>query len=170
MDKIYIDVNESSDNVVQRIIDGIFKHKELDGYTFFAHNLGRFDSLFLIKAAVLMDNIEIKPVWKDNAIISITIKQKNLNRQIKILDSIRFIDGSLRDILNTFNCNIKKDYFPYNFVNKNNFFYVGNKPDIKYFSSVPLDIYNQIGNNWDLKNETLSYLESDICGLLEAMS
>ena len=117
MDKIYIDVNESSDNVVQRIIDGIFKHKELDGYTFFAHNLGRFDSLFLIKAAVLMDNIEIKPVWKDNAIISITIKQKNLNRQIKILDSIRFIDGSLRDILNTFNCNIKKDYLPYNFVN-----------------------------------------------------
>ena len=125
MDKIYIDVNESSDNVVQRIIDGIFKHKELDGYTFFAHNLGRFDSLFLIKAAASMADIKVNAVWKENTIISISIKNTKLNRKIKILDSIQFIAGSLRNVLMTFNCEIKKDYFPYRFVHQNNLFYIG---------------------------------------------
>jgi len=100
MQMFYIKPEESSENLVQRLIDSIFIHPELDNYTFFAHNLGRFDSLFLIKGLVANKDISIKPVWKDNKIISIVIKHDKLNRKIKILDSMNFIPGSLRKNFN----------------------------------------------------------------------
>lgn len=163
----YIEEAESSLNVVKRTIESIFEHPELDGYTFFAHNLGRFDSLFLIRAAVEMEDITIKPIWKDNSIISLSIKHKKSKQKIKILDSIQFIKGSLREILESFNCKVRKDYFPYRFVNKNNLFYKGPKPNISYFDNTPSEAYDKIPLQWDLKAETLNYLESDIKGLLE---
>lgn len=162
-------VLENSENVVKRTIESIFEYPELNGYTFYAHNLGRFDSVFLIKSALLLENITIKPVWKDNTIISISIKNTKLNRKIKIYDSLQLINDNLRNILNTFNCDIKKEYFPYDFVTNDRLFYVGSKPDLCYFNDMGIDIYNDLPNVWDLKKETLSYLESDIKGLLEAL-
>lgn len=153
--------------MVKRIIESIFEHKELNGYTFFAHNLGRFDALFLIRAAVEMEGITIKPIWEDNSIISMTVKHNKSKIKIKILDSIQFIKGSLREILESFNCNVRKDYFPYRFVNKNNLFYKGPKPNISYYDEIPYDAYEKIPLQWDIKAETLNYLDSDIKGLLE---
>jgi DNA polymerase type B, organellar and viral len=166
----YINSNESSEELVNRIIESIFNHPELNGYTFFAHNLGRFDSLFLIKALIASIDITIKPVWKDNKIISIIIKHNVLNRKIKLLDSMNFIQGGLRKILLSFNCQITKGYFPYSFVNKDNLFYIGNKPDIKYYENVSKKSYDLIPLEWNLKKETLQYLESDLTGLLEVMN
>jgi len=46
---------------VKNLIYDLANDKHLNGYTFYAHNLGRFDSVFLIKACILLDDIEIKP-------------------------------------------------------------------------------------------------------------
>jgi hypothetical protein len=54
--------------------------------------------------------------------------------KITLLDSIQLIPGSLDSILKSFNCSIQKGYFPYSFVNKNNLFYIGDKPTKNYFS------------------------------------
>lgn len=51
---------------------------KLDGYTFYAHNLGRFDAIFIIKSLVTNKNIKLSPVWKDNSIVSLVI---NLNKK-----------------------------------------------------------------------------------------
>ena len=114
-----------------------------------------------------MDDYNVKGVWKEDNVRSMTIKHIESKRRIKILDSMHFVNGSLRDILVSFKCNIKKGYFPYSFVNKDNLFYIGNKPDIKYFDNIPLDVYKDMHAEWDIRGETLSYLESDIQGLLE---
>ncbi len=95
---LYINPEEKSDNLVKRVIESILINKKLDGYTFYAHNLGRFDSVFLIKASILMDNIKIKPIWKYNTIISISIKNTKLKTTIKLLDSMLLINGKLRYI------------------------------------------------------------------------
>lgn len=79
-----------------------------------------------------MENIQIDSFWKDNKILKITINHKILKRKIKLLDSNLFIIGSLRDLLKSFNCKVKKDYFPVRFVNKNNLFYTGYKPAISF--------------------------------------
>ena len=134
-----------------RVIDGIFEHEELNGYTFFAHNLGRFDAVFLIKGIVL----------------GMTIKHIESKRKIKLLDSMQFVKGSLRDILISFNCNVNKGFFPYTFVNIDNLQYIGNKPDFKYFDNITSADYEQVPQLCDIKAETFKYLYSDIKGLLE---
>jgi len=58
----YINKDENNENVVKRIIDCIFEYEELNGYTFYAHNLGRFDSVFLIKSTLLLNDINIEPI------------------------------------------------------------------------------------------------------------
>jgi DNA polymerase type B, organellar and viral len=140
-----------------------------------------------------MKDIIIEPVWKDNDIISITIRHKVLKMKIKLFDSFHFINSSLDDMFGsacacwadarrtpppkrgaepekTFECVVKKGKFPYKFVNKNKLFYIGNKPDISYYENISKEDYNNIINhNWNIKDETLKYLNSDITGLLEAL-
>ena len=103
--------------VVQNNIDSILSVKNLNNYTIYGHNLGKFDSVFIINGASLNPNIKINPLVKDNAIISIKIK-----------DSVRQVPGRLRDLLVTFECMVQKDYFPYKFVSENTLFYNGDKP------------------------------------------
>jgi|ERR1700679_601469 len=95
-------------------------NNKLDGYTFYVHNLGRFDSVFIIKALILNKDISITPIWKENTLLSLTLKL--YNTKITLLDSLQLISGSLRNILKSFNCNTQKGHFPYKAVNKNLYF------------------------------------------------
>jgi hypothetical protein len=38
---------------------------KVNGYTIYAHNLGRFDAIFIIKLLALLD-YQVSPIWKDN--------------------------------------------------------------------------------------------------------
>ena len=70
--------------------------------------------------------------------------------------------------MKSFECNIKKGLFPYNFVNKDNLFYVGDKPSISFYNNISNKDYDSILDlNWNLEQETLKYLRSDVEGLLE---
>jgi hypothetical protein len=109
-------------------------NNKLDGYTLYAHNLGRFDSVFIIKALMLNKDITLTPIWKDNSILSLTIK--HFNAKIVLLDSLQLIPGNLSSILKSFNCNTQKGYFPYKAVNKKTLFYIGNKPAKKFYNDI----------------------------------
>ena len=164
----YIRHNESSEQFVNRLFFSILMSKSLNEYTFYLHNLGRFDAVFIIKSLILLENVSIVPIWKDNAILSLTISY--LGTKIILLDSLQLIPGSLGDILKSFNCVNKKGLFPYSFVNKNNLFYVGQKPLISYYKDISDQEYLSIPEqNWNLEQETLDYLRSDVEGLLEVI-
>ena len=142
--------------------------KSLNGYTFYAHNLGRFCSIFIIKSLVSNNKFHVEPIWKDNRIISLTLKLNKI--KITILDSLQLIPGSLDDILNSFNCKIKKGKFPYEFVNKDNLKYIGDKPFKNFYNGISeLEYLDIPQHNWDLKKQTLIYLRADVEGLLEAL-
>jgi len=166
----YIEKDGNSLDVVKNIITDLANNTEINGYTFYAHNLGRFDSVFLIKACILLEDIDIKPKWKDNKILSITIYNKKNKCKFKVLDSIQMINGSLDSLCKSFEINHKKGIFPHNFINKDRLFYIGETPDHKYFKNMPINLYNSIkSNHWNLKSESLKYLEKDVMGLLEVM-
>ena len=59
---------------MNRIFLSIFINKKLDGYTFYAHHLGRFDSIFILESLITNNNIQITPIWKDNTILSLTLE------------------------------------------------------------------------------------------------
>jgi len=126
------------------MISDMANNLDIDGYTFYAHNLGRFDSVFLIKACILLDHIDIKPKWKDNKILSITIKNNANKCKFKILDSIQLLNGSLDSLCKSFEIVHKKGIFPHNFVNKDRLFYIGHTPNFHYFKNMPLTLYNKI--------------------------
>jgi hypothetical protein len=52
------------------MFEELFKLK-VNGYTLYAHNLGRFD-IFIIKILALLE-YKVSPLWKDNAILRIKI-------------------------------------------------------------------------------------------------
>ena len=165
----YIRKNESDEAFINRIFTTIFMDNSLNDYTFYAHNLGRFYSIFILRSLITNKKINITPLWKDNTILSLKLE---LNKfKITLLDSLQLIPGSLENILNSFDCSIQKGNFPYKFVNKNNLNYIGDKPDKKFYNKNISDFeYSNIpNNNWDLKKETLNYLKSDIEGLLEVI-
>ena len=122
----YKATRESSEQFINKNFLSIFANDSMNGYTFYVHNLGRFDSIFILKSLILNKDFSLSPVWKDNCIISLTIKWNDF--KIILLDSLQLIPGSLDKILKSFNCDTQKGYFPYSFVNKNNLNYIGVKP------------------------------------------
>jgi len=108
----YIEPLETSEQFVSRFFWNVLMDNNLDGYTIYAHNLGRFDSIFIIKSLISNKDFNITPIWKDNSILSLTIK--HLNTKFVILDSLQLIPGSLENILESFDCKIKKINFHIN--------------------------------------------------------
>ena len=167
----YIDKEANSLDLVKNIISDLANNKLIDGYTFYAHNLGRFDSVFLIKACLLLEDIVIKPKWKENKILSITFINTKNKCKFKVLDSIQMLNASLDKLSISFDIIHKKAIFPHSFVNKNTLFYIGDTPHFHYFKNLTINNYNQIkSNNWDLQAESLAYLRKDVLGLLEIMT
>ena len=164
----YIEPLETSEQFVNRFFYRILMDNNLDGYTIYAHNLGRFDSVFILNSLTLNKDVNIIPTWKDNSILTLEIKY--LDTKVILLDSLLLIPGNLENILESFHCKNTKGKFPYNFVNKKNLFYKGNKPSKEYYNKISDKEYYSIPQkSWDLKKETLKYLKSDVEGLLEVI-
>ena len=59
----YIEQGETSDQFVNRFFYSIFMNNDLDGYTIYTHNLGKFDSVFIIKALTLNKDFTLSPIY-----------------------------------------------------------------------------------------------------------
>jgi hypothetical protein len=58
----YIDPLETSEQFVNRFFHNILLNNNLDGYTIYIHNLGRFDSIFIIKSLITNKDITLIPI------------------------------------------------------------------------------------------------------------
>ncbi len=79
------------------------------GYTVYAHNLSKFDLIFLFKYLAklwLFDGYKVKPIFKDWNVISIEIKN---NKGVSLIfrDSYLILNASLKNLSETFKCNKK---------------------------------------------------------------
>lgn len=161
----------SSNELIKVMFERLFDN-EVNGYTLYVHNLGRFDGIFLIKELAKL-NYKISGLWNDNSLLKIKVFDKNNSKKsITILDSINLLPQSLDKLLKKFNCIVQKGVFPHLFVNSNNLNYIGEKPEFKYYSlsKISADEYNNISNVWNLKEECFKYLNNDIEGLFEVMN
>jgi hypothetical protein len=152
------------------MFERLFQNK-VNGYTLYVHNLGRFDGIFLIKELAKLD-YKISALWNDNALLKFKVSDKESKQSITILDSYNLLPQKLEKLLEKFNCSVQKGVFPHLFVNSNNLNYIGVKPEFKYYSysNISDEDYNNLNNDWNLKEECFKYLMSDVKGLLEVMN
>nr|YP_009379212.1 DNA polymerase type B2 [Leptogium hirsutum]ARQ27106.1 DNA polymerase type B2 [Leptogium hirsutum] len=175
----YINKDLNSDILVADCIDSLLNSK-YNGYTFYVHNLGRFDSAFILKSLLVKnrtneDKYIIDPLCRENNLILsliITRKQKNKTYSIKLVDSYNILSHNLKSLCQTFQTETSKDIFPYNFVNKDTLFYSGIRPDIKYYNEdVTLETIQSIPfNDWNTERETIKYLNKDLISLFQVMN
>lgn len=137
----------------------------------YVHNLSRFDKFFI--RSILYKEFKVSDKYKDINILwmKLSIKIDNKVYSLTLKDSILLIQGSLRELGEKYNVDTLKSDFPYKFVNKNNLDYIGDKPDISYYEDISLEKYNTIPNEkWDIRFETLKYLENDLRCLYQIVS
>lgn len=129
----------------------------------------------------------ISMTFRDDQVIKLDLKIKHINPvsntenvvKITFIDSLNILSGSLEQLAKDYNVDTQKGKFPYSFVNKENLNYSGTVPPIDFFNST----YQQISqadydlftkayatNIWELKKETLNYLNKDLNSLLEILN
>jgi hypothetical protein len=179
----YIDETFDFDILIFRCLDAMLVDK-YNGYTFYVHNLANYDMYFLLPALNRISKkypnkykFKESLIFRDgNEIICMKISSKietaNSSKtiHIKLVDSCKLLDSSLDKLCKTFNTEVRKTYFPYNFVSINTLFYTGNKPSIKQYENIDKIVYKNIPKtDWSVKEETLSYLENDLISLYQVM-
>ena len=102
------------------------KHK---GYTFVAHNGGRYDFHF-IRQYMIKNHVQSSDLINGNTVMySFATDWK-----IRFVDSYRFLPMSLRKFPKTFGIKSKsKGYFPYRFFTQMRINYQGKMPDLEWF-------------------------------------
>ena len=162
-------------NVVDMILDCLnsILIRKYNGYKVYLHNLAKFDIIFLLKYLVKV--AKLKPIIHNGRIISLLLNYgKNLEYQIEFKDSYLILLESLFKLSKAFKVDDGKSVFPHLFVNKNNFDYIGDVPDIKYFFKINKNDYNDYKNNfnknWNLKYEVIKYCKLDCISLYQVLN
>lgn len=175
----YIDKELNSHILVLKIIDEMLRSK-YSNITFYAHNLGGYDIVFILKIlydyndSVKSKDLEYKviPIVRDNKIIKVTI-QKGIY-SVVIMDSYCILTSSLYELCESFNVKTKKSVFPHSFAIKNNLFYKGVIPSKDYYKNISNDEYNKLKDNlysiWSFQDECLKYLNNDLMSLFEVLN
>lgn len=115
-------------------------------------------------------------IFRDDQVLKLEIKIKNSKNKITkitFIDSFNLLNKSLEQLALDFDVKTKKGKFPYTFVNQNNLNYIGPIPEKKYFNQITNSEYCNLMSlykNWDLKLNTLSYLDKDLKSLLEVIN
>lgn len=171
----YIDKeNLDSNKLIITCINEMLRSK-YSGITFYAHNLGKFDVVFIIKALLEHNKLKgsedykLETVCRDDIILKLKIKKES--DSVTILDSYRILTDNLKDLCVKYEVDVIKGDFPHKFANSNTLFYIGQTPNLNYYSST-LDkqqykaLYKEV---WDFKEESLSYLSDDLMSLYQIL-
>lgn len=154
IESFYLDEFNSSLDLVKRVIDEICHH---DKSYWYAHNMGRFDGVFIVHALCEM-NLDFEVLWNGNSILSINIVHPKYGTKVTIRDSKALLKGSLSELGKAFANVILKDKFPHKFASLANINYIGKEPDDSFYTngnkSDGLD-------NWDFKAKSLEYNMKD---------
>nr|YP_008475230.1 hypothetical protein [Candida corydali]AGS44529.1 hypothetical protein [Candida corydali] len=163
------EILEYSNQIVIDCIKAMFKYNK---YTFYCHNFGKYDCIFLLARIIKYneaypeDPIIYTPLYRDNVVIKLSLKYhyKGKTSNISILDSYLLLNSSLRKLALSYNVEELKGLFPYSFLNYSTLNYIGPTPDKYYFSNISQEEYDAIyiESNYSIKDELHKYLTSDL--------
>jgi hypothetical protein len=161
--------SSNQDVIIAMILD--LCQRKFNGYTFYAHNLGRFDGIFLMHK-LLINKLDFSTIMKDdNTIVNLTLRKEKI--KIVFKDSLQLFRGSLAKLTRDFEVDFQKDIFPHKFATLENLYYVGAVPAIKYFPGITLKEYNdyclRFPDKWNFRDELIKYCVKDVIALLQIL-
>jgi len=112
--------------------------------TFYCHNLGGYDVVFIIKVLYDFndrdkeDPYNISCFFKDDKIIQMKINKNN--NSVTIKDSYTIFNSSLAK---SFGLHTVKSVSPHGFSSRNHLFYIGNTPDIYFYGNISAELYKE---------------------------
>lgn len=152
---------------------------EQDGYTWYSHNLGSFDSVFMIKTLLNEYPNTAKFQFKDGKPLSIKIslpsKKKGDNgKKMVFKDSLKLLPMSLKSLIKEYRIKTQKLHFPYRFMTLDKLNYSGLVPNQSYYENISDDDYQSIVSNfqdspWILRTELLKYMMNDVVALYQLL-
>lgn len=170
----YITDYINSDLMIETCIKSLMI-KQYNKCNIYLHNLGNFDGIFLLKLLSTITGAIVQPIFHKGRLVQITFK---LNK-IKVIfrDSLQLMPISLRKLAKSFDVTsgkAEKSYFPHLLLQQENLIdlnYIGDVPDIKFFTDININEYNEykanFTNNWSLKDEAIKYCNIDCISLYE---
>lgn len=168
----------NSDKIILNCVDEMLRPK-YSGTTFYAHNFGKFDVVFILKTILEYNKVEgnhpyiLNIICREDVILKLSIKRviEGRSSNINILDSYSILTDSLKNLCLKYELNLSKGEFPYKFASKDTLFYKGVTPNINYYNnSVSPEVYNSIKKDvWDFKKESLIYLSKDLTSLYQVL-
>nr|BAM29335.1 dpoB [Lentinula edodes] len=174
--KDYIITNyDSTESMFKNCFDDMFNH---NNYTWYAHNLGGFDSVFILNI-LFKFYTKTKVQFKDGKPLSIKVSittkdnnNKNNTKNLVFKDSYKIQPFSIRNLIKANDITTQKLYFPYLFLRTDNINYEGKLPDKSFYDNISDLEYNKIAYEfkdkiWVLKDELLKYMKNDIVSLYQ---
>ncbi|KAJ4463180.1 ribonuclease H-like domain-containing protein, partial [Lentinula edodes] len=174
--KDYIITNyDSTESMFKNCFDDMFNH---NNYTWYAHNLGGFDSVFILNI-LFKFYTKTKVQFKDGKPLSIKVSittkdnnNKNNTKNLVFKDSYKIQPFSIRNLIKANDITTQKLYFPYFFLRTDNINYEGKLPDKSFYDNISDLEYNKIAYEfkdkiWVLKDELLKYMKNDIVSLYQ---
>lgn len=132
--KVYCDNNEEEQGTYfpgeMEFIEELIGSRKFENATMIAFNGGSYDIHFLLR---VLERCEIQHTYvpsptSNHKFIQITITHDDLN--IRFIDFMRFIPGSLKSIANAFEIPVSKGDFPHKFNNGDHDNYIGRIPPL----------------------------------------
>lgn len=148
----YIDKDTlDSYTLIMNCINELLKPRYKD-ITFYAHNFGKFDFTFIVKAVLEYNNknksaddynIVEPPVTRNDVILKKTIKrvQGSKTSSISITDSFAILTDNLKSLSLKYEVDVVKGDFPHDFASENTLFYKGVTPNIVHYNSISKQDY-----------------------------
>lgn len=132
------------------MFDKMFEYKYRDT-KFYCHNLGGFDAIFLLNCLVGQKKYDVNIIARNGNVSRLGVSKKveskyGLTSKVKvsIMDSYAVLTESSKYLSNSYEVDITKGDFPYEFAKPRNLFYRGNTPDITYYNDIDAKCYQSL--------------------------
>jgi hypothetical protein len=167
------------DNVDQMIIAALIHlcQKKYHDHVIYAHNLSKFDGIFLLKSLSKLGNTKLEPIIKDGKMIQLKLKfdKHNIILSAGGRDSLLLLPLSLENLAIAFKVSLKS-IFPHWFLWNSDvpLNYIGQVPKYVINRDITEQEYNkyssQFNDNWNLREQITKYCENDCIALYQVIS
>lgn len=106
----------------------VFTTSEFEGYTFIAHNAGRYDSYFIVQE-LIREKLRLDLINQGGKLLCVTVKDLD----IRFIDSLNFLPMKLSKLPAAMGFSDSKGHFPHFFNTEQNQGYLGPIPSVDYY-------------------------------------